>query len=388
MSEHALLSASGASKWLNCPPSARLEERVPEQGSMFAKEGTLAHELAALKLEHKLGLCTAADYKRLLASVKFSLLYQQEMEHYTEEYVEYICGIIFGYNFKPFVAVEKRLDYSHYAPDGFGTGDCVIVTPNELHVIDFKYGKGVPVSAHENPQLKLYALGAYQAFNPLIGKDAIVKLHIIQPRISNSSCFEIPLKDLLAFGEYVKPRAQLAFAGGGECTPGEWCRFCKVKATCKARSNNYLALEAHKDFAPKLLTNDEIGGILKRAQDLARWAADLEEHALSECLKGNTVPGWKAVEGRSIRAFKDMDLAFKELTAAGVEEAMLYERKPLTLASVEKLIGKPRFRELLIDHVHTPPGKPALVIESDKREAIQVNGTAAADFGPETAAND
>jgi hypothetical protein len=203
---------------------------------------------------------------------------------------------------------------------------------------------------------------------------------IFQPRIGNVSTETLTLDELLAFGEHVKPIAQTAFSGGGSCNAGEWCRFCRAKAQCRARAARYLELEVRKDFLPPLISNEEVGEILAQARSLAKWVSDLEEYALSECLKGGIIPGWKAVEGRSVRAFANTDEAFKVLIEAGVEEAMLYERKPASLASVEKLIGKKRFGELLMSHVITPPGKPALVSETDKREAITASGTAAADF--------
>lgn len=378
--EHALLSASGATRWLNCPPSARLEESLPESESVYAEEGTLAHSIAELKvLKDVIGSLKAKDYKAQHSKLTKSPLYSPEMEYCTDMYSDYISKQVHAFASKPYIATEKRVDYGHIAPEGFGTCDCAIVGGDMLIVVDYKHGKGVPVSAEENSQMKLYALGAYQQLAMLFPITR-VKLVIVQPRRDCISEYELSIEALLAWGEDIKPTAQLAFEGKGEFNPGEHCRFCRAKALCRARSQAHTALE---DFGvsrlPPILSNAEVGDILKRARTLAKWVSDLEEYALGECLKGNSIPGWKAVEGRSVRAFTDTDAAFEVLKQSGFDEALLYERKPLSLAGVEKLIGKHRFKELLSDKVITPPGKPALVEESDKREAL-TRTDAATDF--------
>ncbi|MDD2401962.1 MAG: DUF2800 domain-containing protein [Clostridia bacterium] len=368
---HALLGSSSAHRWLNCTPSARLEETIPEVISEYAEEGGLAHEIAELKLRKQfIEPMGPRIFSSNLKKLQNRKLYDAEMLIHTETYLDYVSSIVHGFNAPPYIAIEKKLDYGTYAPEGFGTGDCIIIGGNTLHVIDFKYGKGVPVSAEENPQMKLYALGAYTAYSILYPIETI-KMAIVQPRKDTVSEYEISINDLLAWGESIKPIAQKAFNGEGEFVPGDHCRFCHAKSLCRARSEFHTALEDCHMMKPPLISNDEVGEILVRAQNLAGWVKDLEEYALSECLKGVEIPNWKAVEGRSKRQFTDQDEAFKVLIANDIKKAMLYTREPLTLAATEKLLGKARFRELLAEYVNTPPGKPTLAPISDKREAIK-----------------
>ncbi|TZE81984.1 DUF2800 domain-containing protein [Calorimonas adulescens] len=371
VAEHALLSASGAHKWLVCTPSARLEETFPETTSEYAEEGRLAHQIAELKLrKHFIEPMKAKTFNNKLKELKENPLFQEEMLNHVDEYFNYVYKIALNYPSTPYVTIEKKLDYSAYVPEGFGTGDCIIIGGDTLHIIDFKYGKGVPVSAEDNPQMKLYALGALSAYSILYSIKK-VKMSIVQPRLDSISEWEISAADLLAWGESIKPIAQKAFNGEGDYVPGEHCRFCRAKALCRARAEFNMSLESYNMMKPPIISNQEVGEILIKAQDLVKWVKDLEEYALSECLAGNDIPGWKAIEGRSVRQFTDQEAAFKVLMANGIDEAMLYERKPLTLASVEKLLGKAKFKELLDAYVETPPGKPTLVPESDKREPIR-----------------
>lgn len=381
MSDHALLSASAAHKWLHCTPSARLEETLPESTSEYAEEGRLAHAIGELKLRKQfIEPMGQRAYNSRLNKLQKNPLFNEEMLSCTDQYRDYVSSIVHSFHSAPYIAVEKKLDYSGYAPEGFGTGDCIIISGDTIHVIDYKHGKGVPVSAEHNPQMMLYALGAYSAYSILYAITT-VKLAIVQPRIGEPSEWELPLADLLAWGESIKPIAAKAFAGEGEFVSGEHCRFCRAKARCRARSECNLALEEFHSMKPPLITNEEVGAILKRAQDLAKWANALEEYALAECLNGNGIPGWKAVEGRGSRAYVDQDAAFKSVIASGINEVMLYERKPLTVPNVEKLIGKAKYKELLVDTglVKTEPGKPTLAPETDKREAIK-RSSAADDF--------
>lgn len=378
---HALLSASGAHKWMTCTPSARLEEQFPETQSVFADEGRLAHEIAELKLRKYFH--EPMSMKKFNAQMKkFAQreLYQDEMMRHTDTYLEYVQSIVHSFTSPPYIAVEKQLDFSQWVPEGFGTGDCIIIGGSTLHVIDLKYGKGVPVSAENNPQMRLYALGAYSAYNFLFPIER-VRMTIVQPRLDSISESEMEIDELLDWGESIKPIAAKAFAGEGEFVPGDHCRFCRAKATCRARAQHYLELEGFKKMVPPLISNEEVGQILERAQELAKWVSDLEEYALAECLKGNEIPGWKAVEGRSSRRYVDQDAAFQALVAAGIDEAVLYERKPLTVAQLEKVLGKAEYRKLLEEPglVKTEPGKPTLAPISDKREAI-TRPSAADDF--------
>lgn len=373
---HALLSASSASRWINCPPSARLEDQFEDTTSEFAKEGTLAHEIAELKLrKHFIEPMGARTFNLRLNKLKKEELYQDEMLGHTDSYLEYVQEVVYGYANKPHIAIEARLDFSHIVPDGFGTGDCIIIGGDTLHVIDFKYGKGVSVSAEDNPQMKLYALGAINKYSMLFAINTI-KLVIVQPRLDNISEWEISATDLMAWGEDIKPIAQLAFDGNGEFNAGEHCKFCRAKAQCRARTDTMTALEAFELKKPPLITDDEVGDILKTAQTLKAWVTDLEEYALKALLSGKKIQGWKAVEGRSNRQFDNTDKAFETIKASGIDEALLYERKPITLAAVEKLLGKKDFTELLSEHVIKPPGKPTLAPETDKRDAITLQTTA------------
>lgn len=368
--KHAILSASAAYRWLACTPSARLEETLPERKSEYADEGNLAHDIGELKLKKAfIEQMPLRTFNARLKKLQQHELYQDEMLIHTDTYLDYVSGIVHSFNSPPYIAVEKKLDFNAYVTDGFGTGDCIIISGKALYVIDFKYGKGVPVSAVDNPQMKLYGLGAWLAYNILYAIDT-VKMAIVQPRLDSISEWEMSLSDLLAWGEAIKPIAQAAYEGRGEFVPGEHCRFCRAKALCQARADFNLDLEKYNKMKPPILSNTDVGEILRRAQDLAAWAKDLEEYALGECLEGREIPGWKAVEGRSVRQFTDQDAAFKVLVDGGTDEAILYERKPITLATVEKLLGKKEFQKTLGGFVVTPPGKPTLVPESDKREPI------------------
>lgn len=372
MAAHALLSASSSHRWLHCIPSARLEEKIPESSSKYADEGSLAHEIAELKLrKYCIESMGARSFNAKIKKFKENPLFQEEMLKHTDSYQDYIAGVLHGFSSPPYVAAEKKIDYSSYAPEGFGTGDCIIIGGNILHIIDFKYGKGVPVSAKDNPQMKLYALGAYTEYSFLYPIDT-VKMTIIQPRLDNSiSEDSLSIEELLKWGESIKPIAKLAFNGEGEYVPGEYCRFCRAKALCRARADHYLGLEEFHKMKPPLISKEEVGEILRRAQELSAWVKSLEEFALSECLQGNEVTGWKLVEGRAVRQFINQDEAFKVLIDNGFEETMLYERKPLTLSETEKLVGKAKFKELLSNYIHTPPGKPTLALSEDKREPFK-----------------
>lgn len=382
---HAILSASGASRWMACTPSARLEEQFPDSTSEYAKEGTLAHELCELKVRKNLiEPMHTRTYNSKLKKIKEHELWQDEMEKHTDTYLEYIQGLVHSYNCTPAVMVEKKVDFSSYVPDGFGTADCIIIADGTLHVIDFKYGKGVAVSAENNPQMKLYGLGAYLEYSFLYAIDK-VKMTIVQPRLDEViSEYEISVTELMEWAEeVVKPLADMAYKGEGTYIAGNHCKFCRAKATCRerARMNSEVAKFDFKQ--PALLTDEEVGEALKMAQDLAKWAEDLKDYALAESLKGKLIPGWKAVEGRGSRVFTDNEEALKVLIDGGIDETMLYERKQLTLAQIEKVLGPKQFKELVGNMVEKSPGKPTLVIETDKRESIVNKTTAAEDFKEE-----
>ncbi len=370
---HALLSASAAERWINCPPSARLTEKMPDTESPYAAEGTLAHSLAELKVRKKFDKMRKSEFDKRLAEIRKDPLYAPEMDGHTDTYLDYILKIAHGYNkVAPYVVAEKRLDYSAYAPGGFGTCDCVMLCKNDLHIFDFKYGKGVPVSAEENPQLKLYALGALAEYGFLYDIQSVT-LHIIQPRLDSINDFLISTDALTAWGNSIRPIAELADKGEGEFKSGDWCRFCKAKATCRKRTEDFFALECSINMPKELLSDSEIGEALARAQTLKNWVTDLEEYALNAILSGTDISGWKAVEGRSNRKITDIDGAFEVLTKEGYDESLLYERKPITLTELEKLVTKKKLEELIGSMIVKPQGKPTLAPESDKRKPYKPN---------------
>lgn len=362
---HALLSASSAHRWMHCTPSARLEDEVAVEESTAAKEGTVAHELCECKLRALLG----EDTKEAEKEVRSSELYSPEMERFTQDYADFCYDA--AISCEGDIRIEEALDLSAYVPEGFGTADCIIVGEELLHVIDFKYGRGVKVSPAENPQLMLYALGAYDLYS-FMQDFKTVRLTIVQPRIDEEpSSWELSIKDLLAFGEEVKKKAEVAFKGEGEFCPEEdTCRFCKVKATCRARAEKNLALMFLEEQDPRLLSNDELGDILTKCLGFPTWLSDVGECAKDKLLLGEEIKGWKVVEGRSTRVWTDETGAFKYIVDSGeAKEEELYETIPLTLSKVENLIGKKRFKPIAKKYVTKSKGKPTLTLESDERPA-------------------
>ena len=367
---HALLGPSSAARWIACPPSVKLCEQFEDVESEYAKEGSLAHEIAELKVRKLIdpGL-TSRKFTSAMKKLKEKELYQEEMQGYTDEYVEFIQEQMYCYSSTPHIAVEQKVDFSEYVPDGFGTADCILIANDTLHIIDFKYGKGVPVSVENNKQLLLYALGAYLAYE-MIFPIAHIKMSIVQPRLAIIDTWECSLDYLLSFSKKAQEKAVMALNGEGDFNCGEHCKFCKAKATCKGRANINLELAKYEFKVADQLTLEEIGEILQKAKDLDNWVKELEKYALAESLKGNEVPGWKAVNGRGSRSFKNTDEAIKVLTDNGIAEELLYERKYLTLAQIEKIIGKKDFNNLVGNLIVMNVGKPTLVEASDKREAI------------------
>lgn len=382
---HALLSASGAHRWLKCPPSAILGQQFPNEETEAAREGTLAHELCEIKLKNYF---FTTDYGKRkmnkdIKELKEKELWQNEMLEHSDTYLGYVKSAALSFESQPYAAVEKRVDFGRYAPDGFGTADCILLGGDTLWVIDFKYGKSPDgrVSAEENPQMMLYALGAYDAYKMLypVGK---IKLSIVQPRLPDGiSEWECTIKHLLEFGEYVKTRAGLAIKGDGEFNPDRHtCRFCKARAVCRARAEKNVELAFFTDKKPPLITNDEVGDYLSKGGDISRWMQNLIDYALKECLAGRKIKGWKAVEGRNSRTWTNEDEALKTLVDKGIPESVLYKNVPLTLSQIEKEIGKKEFSEYVGQFVIKPPGKPTLVQEQDKRPAITNKITASEVF--------
>ena len=385
---HALLSPSSASRWINCPPSALLNAEAGDRDTVFTREGELAHAVAELKArKHFIGM-GPQKYGAALRKLKADELWQDEMDGHTDAYLDALKDIAATFAEMPYVALEQRVDFSGYVPEGFGTADCIMIGGEVLHIVDFKYGKGVDVSAEDNPQLKLYAMGAieqYLAFYDIL----TVRMTIVQPRIKREpDTWELPARDLLHWAEdVVKPAAALAAAGEGEFAEGDWCRWCAVRGNCRARASANTVLEDFGMKQPPLLTDEEVGRALTLGRRLKTWLSDLEEYALTACLNGSDVPGWKAVEGRAVRAWTDQDAAFKAAKLAGVPEEMLYKREPVSLAQLEKIMGKKEFAKVFTQpkamFVVTPPGKPTLVTADDKRKAITNKPDVEDDFGEE-----
>ena len=399
--EHALLSASSAHRWLACTAAPRFEEQFPNGTSDYAEEGSLAHSICELYARKHFTVMTNRKFNSELKKLQAKPHYSDEMLKTAEKYVDYLREKAMSYPTTPYVTFEVKVDFSDYVPEGFGTCDCVMIGGDTLHITDYKHGKGVEVSAEENPQMRLYALGALKMFAPVFG-DSIkkVSMGICQPRITDDESEDgMTVEELREWGEGIKPRAKEAYDGPGTFCPGEHCRFCKGKAQCRARADQNTAFEDFKDFAiegkaapelqalnpetraviglPPMLSDAEIGELLVRAEGLVQWYKDLCDYATQNILNGKEIPGWKVVAGKSNRAFKDVEAAFSKVIEAGYDEALLYERKPITLTGVESLLGKAKFETLLKDCVHKPLGKPTLVPLSDKREPYS---TAAADF--------
>lgn len=378
---HAILSASSSHKWLVCTPSARLEEKFPDKISDYMAEGTLAHEIAEFKVRsYFLEPISKSTYTRRLNKLKKAEHFDNEMLAHTDTYLEYIKSEAMKTSTRPFIVVEQKVDFSKYVPEGFGTADCVLISGDTLHIIDFKYGKGVKVEAEDNPQMKLYALGVLEQYGMLYPIQKI-KMTIIQPRIDNISGTEITLEELLDWGEHtVKPQAQKAFMGLGEFAQGEHCKFCKAKGACEFRAKeNMKVVEGIKNIKAeatetgKILSNEEISECLIQTEGIEQWIKDLRNYALEQILKGENVPGWKAVEGKSNRKIVDIDKAFEILEAVGFNQAVLYERKPITLTQLEKVVGKKKLTETIGDYIEKPKGAPTLAKESDKRANYRVS---------------
>ena len=363
--KHAVLSASGSHRWLNCSPSARLELEFENTGSEAAREGTAAHALC----EHKLKKALHMRSKRPVSDYD-----SDEMEECTDAYAQFVMEQVTEakeHCTDPIVLIEQHLDFSCYVPDGFGTGDCIIVSDDRLHIVDFKYGTGILVEAEENPQMMLYALGALEIFDALYDIRE-VSMTIFQPRRENVSTWTIPVEDLKAWAEEVlKPKAILAYNGEGEYVPGEHCTFCKAAVRCRARAEEKLKLAESEFRMPPLLTDAEIEAILTVLPDLTKWANEIEAYALDAALNhGKEWTGFKVVEGRSVRKYRDEAKVAEAAKEAGYTD--IYRQSLIPMTEMEKLMGKTEFEEVLGGLIYKPPGKPTLVPETDKRPAINV----------------
>lgn len=377
---HAKLSASGAKRWMVCPPSVALEAEFPNEESVYAKEGTHAHALAELICRYNNGEMTKRKFNAELKKLQENPMWSQEMQTYIDQYGHDVWEM---YNEAKAVCkdaeilFEQRLDFSAWVEEGFGTGDVVIIADGTIHVIDLKFGKGVGVSALNNPQLRLYGLGALDTYGLLYDIEK-VKMTIIQPRLEHTDSEELTVDELVKWAdEEVKPRAELAYAGEGEYCAGGHCQFCKAKAVCRARAEENLKLAEYDFSEPPTLVPSEIADILGRVDKLVKWAGDVKDYALNAAVnKGISFPGYKVVEGRSNRAYSDETKVEKALKEYGDE---IYNKKLKGITDMNKLLGK-EFNELLGNLIIKPPGKPTLVPESDKRPVFQSAESAKDDF--------
>lgn len=368
--KHALLSASSAERWINCTPAARLTEKLRDTGSVYAAEGTLAHKIGELKLYEYLfpSGCYEADWALIKSNELFYEGMIDEVSAYTDYVIEQFNEAVQATG-DPIIFLEERLDFSNYVPEGFGTGDCIIIADGALEIIDLKFGKGVEVSAEDNPQLMLYALGAYEKYG-FIYDIQNIKMTIAQVRLGNISSSTITTKSLLNWAEtVVRPAAKLAFAGEGEQVPGSWCKFCGIKAECKARTEKNLAfIEKYQDAT---ITLELMAAILDQSGEIASWIKDVTESALTKALEGLAIPGYKVVEGRSNRQVSDDDALAVILEKETGKPEEIWKPKALqTITALEKLFGKKRFAELAQAYIVKPPGKPTLVPNSDKRTEL------------------
>lgn len=392
---HSLMSPSGAHRWLNCTAAPRFEAEFPPGASVYAEEGTTAHKVSEISAQLAFKQITKRKFNAELKKIQSEEHWQDEMIKTGEFYAQYLLEKAMSFTSEPYLALEVKVDISDYIPEGYGTCDSVLVGGDTLHITDYKHGKGVAVDAEDNPQMKLYALGALKKYSMIYGGLKIVSMAIVQPRITeNVSEYSMTVDELLAWGEEIKPVALKAFSGLGEFHAGNWCKFCRGRAVCRARAENYTALEDFKDIAiagklteseravakqsgSPMLTDAEIGELLIRGKELSNWLGDLQDYVLQAILSGKDIAGWKVVEGRSSRVFTDADKAMDEIRKKGYTDEVLYERKPLTLAKLEILMGKKAFAEAVGSLVTSPPGKPTLVGAADKRKAYN---PAAADF--------
>ena len=384
--QHAKLNSSASHRWLNCPGSVKLSEHYPNGSSIYADEGTIAHSLAE-------GLLGADAKLQQDALDQAKVFYEehpelgetaQHMKDVLVPYVEYCLEeFLDQQHIDPAAQLmtEERVDLSDYIPGGFGTSDVVILRQGRLHIIDLKYGKGVAVSAENNPQLRLYALGTLARFDMLYDIQEVV-MTIYQPRLDNVSTDSISARDLYIWGdEVIKPGAQLALSDDAPVKAGDWCQFCPARFDCRERAED--AMRVQEYLKKMVLSPEEIGEILGKVDRLVKFADDIKASALTKALEGEAIPGWKVVEGRSNRKYCGTEEEIvKQCEGAGYDQALLYEKKLLTITAMEKLMGKKQFAEVLGSYVEKPEGKPTLAPESDKRPAL-TNNSAAEDFADE-----
>lgn len=366
--DHSKLGPSSAHRWLHCTPSASLESKFPSTSSKYAEEGTLAHSIVEERLQR---IIKGKPRGQTSAKLKKKELYKPVMDDYCDQYVDYVMSIydeLVAQGAKPTLLSECQVDYSEYVPQGFGTTDTTIVAFGTMYVFDFKYGQGVKVEAKDNPQLRLYALGAYLE-NSILYEIDKVRMYIIQPRVADGVTFdEMTVEDLLSWAEnYVKPRAQLAWEGEGDCNEGDWCKFCRAKTVCKARAIKFLENLKLTNTSHKLLSDEELAKVYPLAKYLCGWADEVKTYMLDQAInKGVEYPGYKLVEGTSRRVVLNPRALAQKLVDAGYTD--IYELKGIT--DLESVVGKAKFAEIAGGLVDKPAGTPTLVTTDDPRPAI------------------
>ena len=380
---HALLSASGAARWLNCTPSARLEDKIADKESPYAREGTLAHEFADIELQFRDKQITKAKYTAARKKLEKEEFYNPEMDEEVEKYVDYVWSQYQEArrkNGSAVLLVEDKIDLTEFIEEGFGSNDAAIISDNTMEIVDLKYGKGIKVNAKDNPQLKLYGLGALRA-HELMYDIHEVRMTVVQPRLDHIPSAVLPADELRAWGyNEVVPKARLAYAGKGDLVPGDHCRWCKIKARCPALAEENLKLAKHEFASPELLSDDELLDIYGKIAMLEDWAKGVANHILDEALNGKKWPGYKLVEGRANRKWANEDEAISTLEKEGYEKDKITKTKIRGIGEIEKLVGKKKFPKLLNGMVIKPQGKPALVDESDKRPELNTEECAKQDF--------
>ena len=368
MGTHALLSPSAAHRWMNCPPSACLEREFPSSSSEVAAEGTAAHALC----EHKLRKLLKLRSKRPHSDFE-----DDEMDRCSDDYVLFVQERMREIT-SPMVLVEQRLDLTRYVPEAFGTADCIIVGGDRLHIVDFKYGMGVLVEAEHNPQMMLYALGALELLDGIYDIQTI-SMSIFQPRRENVCTWSLPKEELLRWArDDLVEKARLAYMGEGEYRAGEWCTFCRAAVRCRTRAEEKLRLAKEEFKYPPLITDEEIEDVLGEIPELIKWANAILAYATDAAVNhGKVWMGFKIVEGRSVRRYKDEDVVAREAESAGYTD--IFDKKLISLTQMERLMGKKAFTDILDGLIKKPPGKPTLVPISDKRPAIHT-GSAQSEF--------
>lgn len=383
---HAKLSASGSDRWLSCPGSVDMEQMFPENdSSVFAEEGTFAHELSELHLSLVLNVITVETHAIRLEVIKLNPFYSQDMEDHVQTYLDIVMDRINAAKATTpdaIVLLEQRLDFSPWVSEGYGTGDVVIIADGLLEIIDLKFGKGVQVSAEDNSQLRLYGLGALNGFEFLYEVQTI-RMTIVQPRLNNVSSEEMSGEALVQWAEdVIRPGADLALSGSSVTAAGDHCKFCKARTHCKTRAVYCLELETFEFKDARLLSVQEIAQVLAKADALKAWTKDVEGYALKEAeSKGVKFPGWKLVEGRSNRIYTNREAIAQTLIIEGFDAKTIYEPQELLgITAMEKLIGKKQFEALLTEFIVKPTGKPTLVEESDTRPALSSMASIESDF--------